>query len=508
MNKFTLDDLEASIPDNMKLAGSDKPTLPWSKYQEDIFTAGTTTDANMSIEAVAGSGKTTTILELMRRLGTANVLFLAFNKSIQQELATRVPMGVNTATFNALGHRILTRKTNTRRVDSYKTLNILRDTLQPHVYKDLGWDLARLIGNAKHNGLGIRSTLTLDTWIDFVDASNIMFEADTDVVAGLAQHVFNICIDSAADCFDFDDQLYMPIYWDMTFPQYDVVFSDEAQDLSPIQQMQLQMLSKRGARQIAVGDSHQAIYAFRGADSKSMSRLRTLFDATLYPLSICYRCDRLIVEHAQHLVPHIRYRGGAPDGEIVHHETMPDPADFVGTSMVMCRNNAPLMSLALRFLQQRVPCYIVMDFAKDLIKLVDKMNATDTKSLAHKLQKWHEAEVRKAEEKKRYHLIALLDDKLESLLPFCDEYKFSAQVKEAINHLTRSTEGPRLSTVHKAKGLEADHAYILRPDLLPSPWALQAAERGDESALEQERNLEYVAITRAKHILHYLPPGE
>ena len=57
--------------------------------------------------------------------------------------------------------------------------------------------------------------------------------------------------------------------------------------------------------------------------------------------------------------------------------------------------------------------------------------------------------------------------------------------------------GPIFSTIHKAKGLEADHVYFLRPDLVPAWWIKEPA------ALQQEYNLRYVAITRAKQSLTY-----
>ena len=52
-----------------------------------------------------------------------------------------------------------------------------------------------------------------------------------------------------------------------------------------------------------------------------------------------------------------------------------------------------------------------------------------------------------------------------------------------------------LSTVHKAKGLEADNVYILATDRMPHP------KGGSE-----ENNICYVAITRAKKTLLYVGP--
>ena len=54
------------------------------------------------------------------------------------------------------------------------------------------------------------------------------------------------------------------------------------------------------------------------------------------------------------------------------------------------------------------------------------------------------------------------------------------------------------STIHKAKGLEKDNIWILRPELMPHPMAKSAADK------QQEINLCYVAITRAKKTLNYV----
>jgi ATP-dependent exoDNAse (exonuclease V) alpha subunit len=51
------------------------------------------------------------------------------------------------------------------------------------------------------------------------------------------------------------------------------------------------------------------------------------------------------------------------------------------------------------------------------------------------------------------------------------------------------------SSIHKAKGLEATRAMILMPNLLPHPMVFKS--NVVEVGLEQERNLAYVAVTRA-----------
>jgi len=501
--------LEDLIPENMKAIEVPKfvqENKPWSMYQSAFFNHVEKTSENLVLEAVAGSGKTTTILEAMRRLKTSNVLFLAFNKSIQMELASRVPPGVTTKTLNALGHGIISPHLTNRKINSYKPQNILRAMLKDDVYKEYGWELAKVLSSARTHGIGVRTSLDFDTWYDFLMNSPMFIPDGMDEkFAEILRLAFDKMLAEWKENFDFDDQLYIPIFMNYTFPKFDVVFIDEAQDLSYINHMQLQKLSERGARIIAVGDSRQAIYGFRGADQRSMSNLADKFSATTLPLSICYRCGKSIVRHAQSIVPYIEFADTQIEGTIITHDEYPPSASYEHKSMIICRNNAPLFSLALQFLRERVPCYMVMDIGKDLEKLIDRMGASSAAQLKDRLIKWRDDEIEKLKAKHRDHLIPMVEDKVDCLLPFCEEYQFVLQIKSALQQLTASTFGPRLSSVHKAKGLEADHVYILRPDLMPSQQAIRAQLDGNDAPMMQEENLRYVAITRAKAFLHYLP---
>src|ERR1039458_5650657 len=103
----------------------------WSHFQNAIFNFVTAGDGNASIEAVAGSGKTTVIVEAANRLPkSTNALFLAFNKSIAEELGRRLPPNVASRTLNGLGHSAWMRFTGRRIVlDANKTSAIMKDTL-------------------------------------------------------------------------------------------------------------------------------------------------------------------------------------------------------------------------------------------------------------------------------------------------------------------------------------------------------------------------------------------
>jgi superfamily I DNA/RNA helicase len=107
------------------------------------------------------------------------------------------------------------------------------------------------------------------------------------------------------------------------------------------------------------------------------------------------------------------------------------------------------------------------------------------------LDRWYERECEAAEG--RRGKLAYLQDRYETVQILLEEYPTVGECVAAVRRLSDSRTGPTFSTIHKAKGLEASSVYILRPDLMPSPWAQGEDER------RQEDNLTYVAITRCGH---------
>ena len=88
-------DLDTMLPDQ-PLPTPETEAIAWSSMQNAIFHEVETSEVNISVEAVAGSGKTTTILECMRRLPKgSDVLFLAFSKAIVTTLASKIPISTN-----------------------------------------------------------------------------------------------------------------------------------------------------------------------------------------------------------------------------------------------------------------------------------------------------------------------------------------------------------------------------------------------------------------------------
>lgn len=479
-----LDDLAVEPP-------IDKP-LQASEFQQAIYSAVQNQDENLLVEAVAGSGKTTTLKECSR-LASGSSIFLAFNKAIAEDIRTKVNCDVKT--FNALGHRLWAENRPQAQLDFKKMPRIIKGIMgDSSDEREFGYQLSRVVGLAKNNAFGINYHPAAEDFVDLIEAYQL------DIPFDRLESFGTICREAFEQSrlddksFDFDDQLWRPIYENWTYPSYSNIFPDECQDLNPIQHEMLTKMALGGSRIVAVGDRHQAIYGFRGASHDSMDQLKSRFAMLELPLSISYRCAQSVVERAQKFCPSIQWREGAPLGAVIQHES--DVDDF-GRYMVLCRTNAPLFRQILAYVRARKPCQVMSNFLDSFQGFIRGFKSTFTSDLRTKLDRWFERELEAARAKGKKGKIAALYDKYETVSLLCKDYSKVEDMIQMVKRLGDSRSGPIFATIHKAKGLEAEHVYILRPDFLGG------FGESTKEQQQQEDNLHYVAITRAKETLVY-----
>jgi len=492
----------------------------WSQYQEDIFEAVKNTNDSLVIEAVAGSGKTSTIVEAINHVSKSkSVAFLAFNKSISEELKRRITapnarcMTLHSAGFGAW-RKFLGNDAWDCKVNGSKTREIVKDFLSDSDRYRYGGQLSKLIGIAKGAGIVPRNPiggyealegLTYDedgVWEDLIS----FYDLDADMCnIEVARSVLMESIVQARETIDFDDQLYMPVITNSPFEQYDVVFLDEAQDVNALQIEMVSRMRKSTGRVIAVGDKNQAIYGFRGSLSGSIGNIAKRFKCRSLPLSVSYRCPQNVVKKAQEFVPHIQFHESAPEGSVTHVVDHWPIQSFLPTDAILCRNSKPLISIAFLLIRNKVSCRVLgREIGQGLVSLVRKMKATTIEGLEAKLEAYRVRETvrAKGDEAK----LAILDDKLTTLQVFIDEVALDGSIDgliRAIESLFSDDGSSRamltLSTCHKSKGLEWPRVFILDAGkYMPSKWAKQPWQ------IVQEFNLCYVACTRAQRDLYYL----
>lgn len=255
--------------------------------------------------------------------------------------------------------------------------------------------------------------------------------------------------------------------------------------------------------------THNSIYGFRGAMSNSMDLIGKRFDCRELPLSITYRCPQAVVRHAQQWVPHLEHAPDAAEGLVDKAVEMWRLEDFRPGDVILCRVNRPIVAAAFSLIRAGVRCKVLgRDIGAGLVALVRKLQrgATDMSlvQLQDRLDEYRERQMRRLMAKQDERGVAALADKLDTLQVFLDEARpsdYSTDVLAKIEGMF--AEGNRggvvLGSVHKSKGLEWERVFVLDSELyMPSPWARQEWER------EGERNLMYVAATRAKSELRYI----
>ncbi len=303
----------------------------------------------------------------------------------------------------------------------------------------------------------------------------------------------------------FDDMVWLPIQHDLPIFKVDQQIVDESQDLNRMQQA---LMYRAGHRIIFVGDRHQAIYGFAGADAESMTHMRDQLASsprgcTTLPLTVTRRCGRAIVHEAQRYVPTFEAHESNAEG-IVDRASLDrgKPGSYhpmtADGDMVLCRCNAPLVSECFKFLAMGRKANILgRKIGEGLVALIDKSKAQSCPDLISWLGDWLQRE-QANEQAKRFPSdgrMANIQDRHDCLITFCSGLASVEEVKRKINSIftdNKQMQGVTLSSIHKSKGLEARHVFVLRPKGIgPRRDKMQPWE------LEQEDNLSYVAITRA-----------
>lgn len=482
-----------------------------SKYQKTVYTYITKGKGNAVIDAVAGSGKSTTIINALKLIPTdKQILFLAFNKSIVEELKIKIGNlhNVEIRTLHSLGMKALL-KAYKSQVDDNKYTSWLNSGIQSGFIKPT-YDLKDKAGEWKSNilkliDLGrvnlVRSEQELD---ELAFKHNlILFDNETSkAIQGIKWG------EGETAWIDYTDMVYLPVVKNLRMYQFDWVFIDECQDLNAAQRnLFLKCIKPSVGRFVAVGDPRQAIYGFAGADVESFNLLKRIPHTVKLPLSVCYRCDSTIIDLAKSIVPQIEARDNAPAGVVCNESVIADVKDG---DMVLCRVSAPLVKLCMRYISQGVKAYVKgRDIGKNLINMIKKTNRKRMPEVMEKLErelgriigkvvaKTHcsEQEARESDAYRSY------EDKLNAITILSEGLEDADEVMDRIDMIFSddSKNGICLSTVHKSKGLESDRVFIICPDkfyvkpCMRVPWMA-----------EQERNLVYVAYTRAKHFLGFV----
>lgn len=492
-----------------------------SQYQIDIFDFVTHGHGNAVIEASAGSGKTYALVKCVDLIDEDNsILLTAFNKDIVTELKKRTKgkTNVSAMTMHSLGLNMLRSnfKGDNLTLDEFKYKAFINSNLKSlssiNTYSLSKGDYHRYVDNIqKYVDFGRYYLLDTAKGMDFIEERyGIETVADEKEVAAM---VINWGMEDL-NTIDYTDMVFLPNA--LGCKPYGLLFDwllvDEAQDLSVAQRETLLKCRKLNTRMMAFGDKNQTIYSFASADPESFDELKALPNTISLPLSITYRCADSIVENAQKIVPTIEKNNDHRKGEIIANCQLSDVKDG---DMILCRNNAPLMQVYMEYLRSGKKAFIRgKEIGLNLKNMVKKT-------------KMEELNVKLNRDGVFVQLYDRMFDAINELITKCnitysdalDSFYISNMYDmiRALEILSEGTnnadvlierisdvfsdkkkDGISLSTIHKAKGLEADNVYIVCNSLMPSPKAKKKWE------IEQEKNLMYVAYTRPKNKLGFI----
>lgn len=505
------------------------PNNKWLDQFETVFDFVVNGKGHGAVNAVAGSGKTTALVEIAFRYKEAfpynTVVAIAFNKSIREELTTRTPDGTICHTTHSAGFKSVCRVWGNGKAYGFDLQGSKGFYVQSLAENALGSGKEKEDDrDALMQAVSLCKTRLAENIDDVIEVMDYWNIDTTYPKKEFAEHVISIMGQMksrpgvGADhkmAITYDDQVWLPTVNNWAPNElFDLVLIDEGQDLSPARTAIAKSLLKPGGRIIVAGDKKQAIYGWAGADIHALPNIIEELDATELPLTCSFRCARSIIREAQQYNPEITARVDAPEGK-VDKISPKEMLQFVKAGdAILSRTNAPLIRIFFRLAKQGVKVRMLgRDFAASIGTRVKawqkKAKKAGTKftcdDLLDKNSEWLDEQVKYLKKKKMS--IDRAVDEADTISSLCEDLDVSlgseASVKEVIERINTifsadeepgGTDGKScvtLSSTHKFKGLERDRIFLLWDTYRPNDN-------------EEENNVAYVAVSRAKSYLAYV----
>lgn len=514
-----------------------------SLRQQAVYNSWQNEDKNLLIQAVAGSGKTTTLLELIKKT-SGQVLYLAFNKSIQVETATKFEEKSITngkaLTIHSLGLQSIRMSRIKFSIKNSKFYHLFKELKEKHgrilnscvkEVAEKGTERADEAVYMTLKDMNEYSRLFLTT--KYSDIINILLDMDKFPVDNkhleiLWKHFVNVRMESynkpVVD-IDFTDMIYIPLKFNLYIPvAEEYLMIDECQDLNLAQHKFIDKINSQGTvkKWVACGDRNQSIYGFSGAYPESFDLFTKKPNVRELPLDINYRCAVNIVKQSNNvydiMTPFKSHNGRVANytlGTVSSSDGLDDNQDnFFKTEfkdkntfkdiLIICRNKRPLFSMYFFLLERNIPAFIMgEDILNGVIRMLKPYGDTPIETIENIFEREIEDfEINIKDDKDRAKLFYMKENLANFNIvsrKLCSPFDRGSDLLESFKKLFEDkTNAVTLCSIHKSKGLESEKVIILNESLIPSPFAKKPAQ------ITQEINLKYVARTRAKEELIYL----
>ncbi len=463
--------------------------------QDKVITA-VRDQQDIKVQAYAGTGKTSTIVSAGNN-GRAG-LYLAFSRDAMLDAQKRMPKNVESKTFHSLAYRMenvgrLYGEVATNiRLPSQKLASILKldvtDEETQSVVTAVKMTLRRFMQSdarqIKPYHVPYVATAKLDA---------AARQERTEIIVGGATRLWGMVIDPKFRSIGILHDAYLKL-WQLHGARLpfipDVVFLDEAQDLNEVNIAIVQSWLKN-AQIVMVGDDNQSIFMWRGAQN---ALLKVQIENELH-LTQSFRFGSEVAEIATHIIRCLREEeilpliGNPETGTKVFWDGKP-----TGKHTVLCRTNMGLMDETLNVIQEGKSVCVVgkLDESIKLLESAWFMNQGETDRVTH-------PDVLMAGDWEGLEVAAKDDNELALAVRRVKEYggripRIIRELKLGVCSDERDAEIV-VSTAHKAKGREWD--VVRLSDDFKDPFVYNKKSQQWE-ACEEERNLLYVAATRAK----------
>ena len=461
-------------------------------HEQDAILSGARNRASMAIEALAGTGKTTTLKMIAEAHGNLSGQYVAFNRAIVDDVRGKLPRNVAVNTAHSLACRAagshIRKRLDYPRIRSFELAKLLN--LNPIQFTERGIDyeyspeqvaqLSNLALKAFVNSAD--STLTekhgLHGVVDFIKTKSVRLE--------IAQQVLRIAQKLWTDITNVNGQLpmdhdYYLKMWQLSGPKInaDYILFDEAQDADKVMLDIVQ--SQANAQQIFCGDGFQQIYEWRGAENV----LRNVQVESRMWLTQSFRFGPAIDAEANKLLaildPKIQVEGLVA-GDVVSPLSNPDA--------VLCRTNAGMVQNAINFQASGLSVALGGNI-KELISFY-----AGCRDLQEKGKSMHPELTSFANWQDLLLWVEMYKHEAGAIVPLVNLAKIHSPrflMKTLYDCVPEYEADVYVSTVHKAKGREWDSVQIYKD--------FMNVDDMDES----EVRLAYVAVTRAKKHLDLTP---
>lgn len=538
-----------------------------STYQQDILDFFLNNpQSNMLVNALAGSGKSTTACMLSEHSKTSD-LYIAFNASVVEEFKKKIKNPkTKVMTMHSLAYSIMLYNVEQESKDSgekpkgfgsqrsKRTVSL--DNFKPH--KILDEEITKRYGRyiefakrvfLKDNYVNLYNLcrLTLTDMSSNKDVSRLiddhvlfLYYGDEGYSAPDISEITSTLkiLDTKSrqqfetqGVIDFTDMLWITFNklkydnWEVPYwALYTNIYCDEVQDFSNIQLNFLKFIKRTKGRYVFIGDFHQAIYNFAGANAQAFNQIPKMFaPVETFDLPICYRCakshlSRVNREYGIPILP----CDDAPLGFVKTIDKNKISEYAKAGDMVISRKNKWIAEVVLDLARNGTPIFIE---DKEMVGAIKRQILSSKCTSVGALKKFLQKVISNYNKKlfeivskniregghEEEHLEAVTEtnskiDNTSFLLEILEGYlehhassdsvsKFSNFIDKLLN-TTPSPKCVRLCSIHKAKGLEATNVFVLNEAKINYDF------RNSKEQNVQEKNLSYIATTRAKEGLY------